>query len=462
MSLQTTTRRLELGGDASLRYAMLSIYYGSVGRQLELQGAPAVLLPPEVRPLTLDEALGYIKESHPGQFPEAVWRVVRAFRPASGADALERCYPRALIKQLGRDKLARLNELRRSYRLGANLFAAALVACASDNQAEFEELQRLLAGQAGRESGSVRDFSLRAAGALGRPAPEYLDAMRQSDDWAEAAKQVTKLEQEVSLNLYDFTEGFADAVAFMTFCQDDDDWRWNGGGATVYPVSTVIQQYADSLITSATATTVVQGDFETLCRAVDPRCWCLCSRVIKRIGVVVGPFDLDPLPADDLPPIGQSWGEETRFLHEHAEVSWGLDPNQQGFFDNVLAVRFSVWPEKRSVNVDFSLSRSIASRILWDQRAGGMLINNGYIKVRPLLGAEDRWRVTRRKTLKFSDRTPYANGPGWLDVGEMLNYLAPSALAWWLESDMYSDRCPMFASDDEIGTQPCSDAERGR
>jgi hypothetical protein len=43
----------------------------------------------------------------------------------------------------------------------------------------------------------------------------------------------------------------------------------------------------------------------------------------------------------------------------------------------------------------------------------------------------------------------------------MLNYLAPSALAWWLETDIYSDQCPMFASDDEVATDRCSEDERG-
>jgi hypothetical protein len=47
-------------------------------------------------------------------------------------------------------------------------------------------------------------------------------------------------------------------------------------------------------------------------------------------------------------------------------------------------VVFSVWEEPQSVNVVFSLRRSIASRILWDHRAGGMLVNSGYVMVRSL------------------------------------------------------------------------------
>jgi hypothetical protein len=54
-----------------------------------------------------------------------------------------------------------------------------------------------------------------------------------------------------------------------------------------------------------------------------------------------------------------------------------------------------------------------------------------------LVPIENRWRVTTRKVLRFSDRTPYANAAGWLDFGQLLNYLAPAAVTWWLETDFY-------------------------
>jgi hypothetical protein len=79
----------------------------------------------------------------------------------------------------------------------------------------------------------------------------------------------------------------------------------------------------------------------------------------------------------------------------------------------------------------------MSSVVLWDARPGGILVDQGYIKIRPL--SEDRWRVTRRKVLRFSDRTPYDNAtPGWLDVGQTLNYLSPAALCLWMESETYS------------------------
>ena len=50
----------------------------------------------------------------------------------------------------------------------------------------------------------------------------------------------------------------------------------------------------------------------------------------------------------------------------------------------------------------------------------------------------DVCRVTTRKILQFSDRTPYSGATGWFDFGQLLNYLAPATLTWWLESEVYS------------------------
>jgi hypothetical protein len=124
-----------------------------------------------------------------------------------------------------------------------------------------------------------------------------------------------------------------------------------------------------------------------------------------------------------------------QFLWERAELSWGGNASRRALFDNVLCIRrYSVRPD--AIDLTFSLSRSLRSRILWDDREGGILLDDGYIKARRLV--DDRWRVTRRKIVKFSDRTPYANGRGWLDSGQILNYLAPAGLIYWLENDIAS------------------------
>ena len=45
--------------------------------------------------------------------------------------------------------------------------------------------------------------------------------------------------------------------------------------------------------------------------------------------------------------------------------------------------------------------------------------------------------MTTRKVLQFSDRAPYSNPTGGMDFGQLLNYLVPAAVTWWLETDFY-------------------------
>jgi hypothetical protein len=111
--------------------------------------------------------------------------------------------------------------------------------------------------------------------------------------------------------------------------------------------------------------------------------------------------------------------------------------DRQSSFHNVLRIeKHTVKEDAKDIDVEFSLSRSIRSRVMWDERSGGIVVNDGYLKVRHVL--DDRWRVTSRKRLRFSDRTPHLYGQGWRDLGQALNFLAPAALAWWMESETYS------------------------
>src|SRR5689334_23621224 len=116
--------------DTELRHAMLSVYYRSLGGQLETQGAPAVAVPPEVRPLPLDEALDRIERlGGPEQLWEAYWRIVRSV-PVLGwmrPDAVRR-YPSALVERLEPvpDAVAGLDGLRQDTCESAHLLAAAL------------------------------------------------------------------------------------------------------------------------------------------------------------------------------------------------------------------------------------------------------------------------------------------------------------------------------------------------
>jgi hypothetical protein len=263
---------------------------------------------------------------------------------------------------------------------------------------------------------------------LGR-APDDLLQWLVDDDWARTAEGLRRLEHDVGLDLHTFVRDLADAAALLRCGFDDPDAL-----TTVYPVSSVIRQDSRTLTTTATVSTLVRGDFEVLKRAVDPQGWAAASDVIDRAGYITDPFTLSPL-AD--PP---EWGagmDGRRLLEEEAALSWGPDANRQSSFHNVLRIdKHSVDPATKDIEVQFSLCRSIRSRVLWDERAGGIVVNDGFLKVRHIV--DDRWRVTSRKRLRFSDRTPYQHGQGWRDLGQTLNFLAPAALTWWMESETYS------------------------
>lgn len=428
--------RLTPEDEAALRYALLSVYYASVGKQLELRGAPAVLLPPAVRLLTLGEALAEIADRWPDYRRDATWRVVRAVAPPSAPDKDEtHRYPVALAEALGDERpLGPLDELRWRYREGANVFAAALIARVRKRTDEFEGLRKLLRTL----SEANPDLAGGMESVLGLPALEFLD---QLDDEMTALR-LSRLAAEVGVDLYDYAGEIADAAAFL-------DW-WPPAkpeGMTVYPAAAVVRQDSRTLTTTVTVTALVRSKFETLRRAADPQCWGCSSDVVTGTRYVRDAFDLTP--PETATPAGKGWDDGPRLLEEDVNVSWGFDANSVGAFHNVLRVsRFAVKEEATTIDVDFRLSRSIDSRILWDRRPGGILIDEGFIKVRPIAG--DRWRLTTRKVLKFSDRTPDVHGPGWFDFGEMLNYLAPAALSWWLESELYSAADSIYSDAERI------------
>jgi hypothetical protein len=432
--------------EAALRYALLSVYYGSVGKQLEIRGAPAVLLPPEVRPLSLGEALEQISRRWNPWLRDAVWRVVRSVpAPKTQAEDETKRYPAELARVLPAEcHLHRLDALRRRYRKGANLFAAALVAHVEGRDSEFEALQELVAELYGEDSIGLEHM-------VGLTAPAFLDEL--TDNLT--AERLRRLVTEVGLDLHEYAHEFADAAAFLEW------WPPKGKGMTVYPAAAVLTQEVRTLITTVTVTALVRCDeFETLARAVDPRCWAWSSDVITGTRYVRGPFDLRP---SNPPELGKGWPAKDgpRLLEENVAISSGFGANAAGLFRNVLRIeKFEVKNGgDPTIDLEFSLSRCISSRILWDARPGGILVDQGFIKVRRIF--DGRWRITTRKVLKFSDRTPNSTAAGWLDVGEMLNYLAPAALTWWLESELYSAADDVYSNPDKVARRVAILSEGG-
>jgi hypothetical protein len=421
-----------------VRAAMLSVYYHSIGSRLELRGAPAMMVPPEAEPMRLAVALDSLKPAE-ARLREAVWTIARAVPAAHPTeDDVGRAsrYPRELVDALDgewRERLEDFDRKRTAYRREAHLYGAALIAYAqSDTRGPFDSIRAQLEQFEGRSDSF--DAGTREAKAFGSFSfSDYIKKELVATKTPEkAAERLRKLELELGLGLATYVQEFADAVAFAQSFRDAGTSE-----LSVFPTSSVTLQDARTLQTRVTVSALVSTtNFHCLKIGLDPRSWSLCSDAFHDCRYVRGSYDLTPTSTRG---VGIYERDGRRYLFEEdVVVSWGEDQTPLSAFHNLLNVTVS--GSERRIDIKFNLNRSISSRILWDERPGGILVDEGYLMARPV--TKDVWRVTTRKTLRFSDRTPYAGGAGWHDFGQVLNFLAPAALSLWMESEMYSATCP--------------------
>jgi len=433
------------------RAAMLSVYYHALGRTLELRGAPAVLMPAEVEPLLLGEALETLQRK-PRLFHRALWTVARGLPPEGGRAPITLArYPaelRDIVTSTGdHGRLLEFEEMRRDYRRDAHQFGEAL--------AFFEQ-------EDGGQPGDLRPYidSLRTSrfsngvqlvGALGRSkgkahnAATFLEdlARKRRDGRSRAATQLRRLSEEMGLPLQTFMEEFSYAVAFADAFRVSKTSPTGDRNLTIFPASSVTVQDARSLITTITVSALVRTEkLSCLSIGLDPQCWMKCSHSFEHSNYL----DINDVtirrPRTERN-IGRSYSvPKQRLLEERVRIAWGISKQELGYFHNLLNItKFSVRrAPQAAITLEFDLHRSLSSRILWDVRPGGILLDEGYARARQI--TDDLFRVTVRKTLRFSDRTPSTGGTGWHDLGQVLNFLAPAAMCWWLENEMYNQDCP--------------------
>ena len=440
---------------AALRHAMLSVYYLSVGSQLESRGAPVMAVPPDVRPLPLDAALATaqdLRQTFAGTRIGASCDRSRS-KPGSGAVSTA-ATRRHSLTDLGLGEVRELDKLRKHARLRAHFFTGALLACAEGHGTEAIALARMLERPDGilleqddPDDLGVSDGQLDVVDALrdateavlGKTALDYITCIAGSADAQQRTREeLRRLQAEVGIGLGEFIEDFYDTVAFQSFRTR------HGGPSTVLISSCIVRQDTNTLTTTATVTTLATATLEQLSELIDPLAWPHNSDVIEHTWYVGDPWDPDTKDQDQS---SREFAAPGRQLFEKVSVRFGFDEAHSGGFRNVLTIDKFTKDPRDGITLPFRLCRSVDSRIFWDARAGGILIDGGFIVARPVLGhvaddgevvpIENRWRVTTRKVLRFSDRTPYANAPGWLDFGQMLNYLVPAAVTLWLETDFY-------------------------
>ena len=358
------------------REAMLSVYYHCLGKQWQQQGAPAVLLPPSIRPLGLAAALDRLSESPP-RLEAAIWRIIRSApwrQTADGTADVE--YPPALSEHVRSGWLEDVDALRRQYRKCANLCATALYLLADNDIQDAKRLAGIVLAQEKEQPSneasssiferlsSVAGYELSAGltqqgGFLSRVRDAFnLPKTRSSATTAQARAELAELESRVGSSARALMMNFADAFAF-----DDTGCPIPGARSDksesalyIYPVSSVVVQETSTLTTRATVTAMVDGPFELIRQVVDPQSWSKSSDVMTRTDYVTNAFR--PNPLNPAPQRGSGY-EGSRLLHETAEISWGTSDDQQGVFDVILNTTFEVAEKEKTIDVGYTLGSGL-------------------------------------------------------------------------------------------------------
>lgn len=434
------------GDDQSaLRHALLSISYHTVGQRFEINGAPSVLLPPAIRPMSLERALSVISELAKDRLDQAIWRIMQCVPVGTSPDksAWAR-YPSALLKYMSRNDISQLDNLRQDYRRGSYLFVAGLTALRDPtfySEALLPWLKRAPVAQAAVPKVSP-SFNDALRGILNTSDIAFLQElftgeaifqpMEQGRRTFRPSEQVTRLESEIGLSIQQLTGNLADIMSFSV----GRGFAWSPSAIQVYPVSTIVSQDTRSLATTATVTTIVRGHFSDLVRGIEPANWQDFTDIIEESVFVDGPLTLNA--QEGLTGFTFSDGvvtanPEPLLLREKVQIGWENTPDQQSHYDNVLNISARADGDE-AADVRYSLCRSIDSSFLWDRGPGGLVLDSGFVKLRRL-GNGDAYRLTMRKSVQFGDRAGSRGGSQ--SISALTNYLAPAALAAWLEGQIY-------------------------
>jgi hypothetical protein len=186
-------------------------------------------------------------------------------------------------------------------------------------------------------------------------------------------------------------------------------------------------------LTTVTASADISQTPRVLARMFDPRSWGTCFDHFDT-------WRVDDLPAypphsPDTDPIGLPWDPVSRphLIHEIVIVSDGTDDN---IFDNVLKItNFEVSDTHARLDFELWESRHLVIPTLAVSQITGINVDSGYLEANLIASPDGNplSHVTMVKSVQFANIAPGASAPFGVEPGEMLNYLAPSALCMWLE-----------------------------
>ncbi|WP_395728114.1 hypothetical protein [Nakamurella sp.] len=385
---------------------------------------------------------------------EMLWRIVQTVPVDMTDPGTSNRYPSEIVKYFPGCNLADLDRLRRRYRKRAGAFINAVRAVRQGELPMAREL--ILWMDRPRSDRSTSDSRILgfAAGVeliLGAADTEYIRRMlppqarrspkpRELDRaLARLGRQIGELEFDTAVDVEQFIEALTDIAAFDKFTRGLFGSAAGAGQLVVYPGCTAITQDSPTMATCVTTTSLVRGPFAAIVDAIDPVNWARSSNIITVGRYVPGPFTLEPIAVP--PGLGDRADRKVRalgrarFFEEKVRASWNGSGDQTASYHNVLNIRTSKRSSRRRADVSYNLCRSIDSTILWDRRAGGLLLDEGYLQVRPLAGRQ-AWRLTMRKKIAFGDRFGAGSRPLPGDLLQMVEYLAPAYIALYVECAM--------------------------
>ena len=131
-------------------------------------------------------------------------------------------------------------------------------------------------------------------------------------------------------------------------------------------------------------------------------------------------------------PLGSPW---SGLFYEDFEWSSGIQT--VAGFRNVRNIDFQA--TDTSIDLEFSLFRSLASTVGPLERAGGLDVDSGFTRAHEEKNEDGqlRTRISSQKSVRFTDLTPGRLDEGLMDPGQYLNYLAPSVVGTWMSLLVY-------------------------
>jgi hypothetical protein len=126
----------------------------------------------------------------------------------------------------------------------------------------------------------------------------------------------------------------------------------------------------------------------------------------------------------------------------HEIATWTQDSIAMSEFHNVLDIDFHLFHDKPATTLRYTLIESIYSRVAGETEDGGLDVDDGYMIAYYDKGTNSVL-VEVLKKIRFTDRQS-PTLPGGANIGQLLNFVAPSFVGLWLDRLVYEGALDAF------------------